>query len=509
MSLLPTNTKSTRDDPYSNQKANNKHGGVGDAVKRGEFATVIQYFPDRYTSNVKTESGRTIQGIPRLRTSPGDVATLAPGSEVLVSYDYGPPIIMGVMSTPASNNDDSTSYSSADLEGVGGQGLNKSSNSVGNYRNAAEPSDFIPGDDVKIGQDGNMLGLLSGGISLLKSGPLSQIRTHLINDLVEVLSRNFRLISDMGEFNITNEDGLINLSFRGGVDQRNEAGPDEEKWTIKLDLGSKGDMLNFELTTPTGQTLFRFHVDANGKAEIYGINGVEILSGSKDGGAHAEGHTGNSSREVDGHRTSTTGGDEERNVQGNCKENVGSDKTINAGNDVKVQSLRDTGISSGRNMTLRAEGGDGDAALIFDVEQGDWVSTVGSATSPDSNLRMATFAGDIAVTSALGGNISLETSLGEILTDSTQIALKTSLPSSVILGGNSLSSHLVKWEELQIHLQTLYTLLDTHRHIHDGTTAFAGSIPIIGLSGIPLVPFSPALSGSISTFKSLKAGVSG
>jgi hypothetical protein len=508
MGLLHHNVESTPSDPNSQQKGVGKYGGTGNSSRGGEFATVITYFPDRYTATVRTERGRTIPGVPRLRSSPGDVSTLSPGTEVLISYDYGPPVIMGVLSTPASNNDGSTSFSVGDVEGVGGQGLNQSQESVGNYRNATEPSDLMPGDDVRVGKEGNMLGLLEGGIALLKSGPLSQIRTHLINDLVEVISRNFRLISDMGELNISNEDGLINLSFRGGIDQRNEAGPDEEKWTIKFDLGSEGDMLNFELTTPTGQTLFRFHVDANGKAELYGVNGIEILSGSKDGGGHAEEHTGNSNRVVDGNRSAETRGDDTREVQGNSSENIGSDKEISVGNDLKQQALRDVALSAGRNMFLRAEGGDGEAALNFDVEQGDWVTTIGSATSPNSNMKVATFAGNVEITSALGGDFKFETPLGEIETDSTQIALKTSLPSSVILGGSTLISHLVKWEELEKHLKFLYRILDGHRHMHDGS-ATAGGSAVAGLTGKPLIPFGALLNGSIVTFKSLKAGVSG
>ena len=71
----------------------------------------------------------------------------------------------------------------------------------------------------------------------------------------------------MGITQVTNEEGRTNMSFRGGSDQSTETGSDEEKWGIRFDLGAKGDVFNFELTTPLGQVLFRIHVDADGACE--------------------------------------------------------------------------------------------------------------------------------------------------------------------------------------------------------------------------------------------------
>jgi len=81
------------------------------------------------------------------------------------------------------------------------------------------------------------------------------------------------------------------------------------------------------------------------------------------------------------------------------------------------------------------------------------------------------------------------------------------IPDSVVLGGSVLSSHLVKFEQLEAHLKILYSLLDTHVHAITGSATAAG-IPVVGATIQPVVPFSPLLSPSIFLCKSLTTGVS-
>jgi hypothetical protein len=480
-------------------------------ARRGEFGTIISYQADRYTATVRTEHGRTLTGVPQLRSAPGQIAPLEPGTSVLLNYEYGTPIILGVLPTPVGNADVKTKFSVTDTEGFGGQGLNKTSLNAGSdYRNPQEPDDVAPGDWVQMGSDGNSIGALSGGVNVIRSSALSQIRTHLVNDLVEIISRNYRHITDMGEYSVVNKDGRISMSFRGGTDQRSEAGPDEEKWTIRFDMGAAGDLLNFEFTTPEGQALFRFRVDGDGHCEIFGINGVAIHSGAQNGAAAVETTTGDKDQVVMGNQTTRIDGEVKKEVRGSDKTETLQDHFISAGNDARVQALRDMGLSAGRNLFMAVQGNITGESVIFDIESGDWKVDVGGPTSlnPKSGISFNTFAGDFSHESIAGGDFNVRSLLGALHTTTRKAVVSTNnLPDSVILGGDALTSHLVKYEQLEQHLMMLYQLLDQHIHIEQGT-ATAGPFPVVGVSGMPVVPFSSVLNSLIITMKSITSGVS-
>lgn len=504
MGLLPTFISATRPDPNRVRRlgGSGRLGGPGEAERRGEFATVINYQTDRYTATVRTERGRTLTGVPRLRSSSGEIVALPPGAEVLLTYDYGMPLILGVLTIPAAGNEGSDALPVSEITDVGGNAADASTiTSRGNFRLASEPRDVIPGDWVQTGSDGSLFALLGGGTAVMRGSALAQVRAHMLQDLIEIISRNYRQVTDMGEFTISNNDGHVNMRFRGASDQLTETGVDEERWTIKMDLGSEGDIFNFELCTPTGQTLFKIHVDSSGSCEIFGVNGVALTSGSRAGGRHVEEHTADSTRTITGNRESTTRGDETRVIDGNASTTIGGNCELNAYADMSIFAGRDTTLGAGRNLFLNVLG-DTTAptgnALTFDISSGNWVVNVGAATSPLGKAEINTQTGDINLKSILGGTINLDTPLGNIKTMSQTIKIVTAMPDSVILGGETLTSHLVKYEELERHLQSIYAAIDAHTHPVSGTATNA-----------PTVPVCTPLQGTLTLAKSLLAGVTG
>jgi len=460
---------------------------------------------------VRTERGRTLTGVARVRNAPGEVIPLPQGTEVLISHDYGLPLIVGVLEIPASSNtaDDAFAVTEdANALFIGGDGPNSSQSVTnGNFRRAREPRDVIPGDWVQMGEDGNMFAALGGGVNIMKSGTLSQIRTHLANNLIEVFSRNYRHITDMGEFSITNDDGRINMRFRGASDEATEASPDEENWTIKMDLGSEGDMFNFELCTPQGQTLFKLHVDSEGGAEIFGINGVAITSGSRSGGTTTQETSGSREDLIGGDRIVNIVGDDVVVVNSNQTITVTSDQQTDVGNDYRLQALRDMAIGAGRNVSLVVQGGEGDNALTFDVEDGDWVVDLGSTTSQSSGINFKTFAGNMKFETQTGGDFEFTSRNGNLKTTTNTAKIITGTANSVVLGGDTLASNLVKFQELRSLLQSLFVKLDTHQHM-GGAMVAAGTMPVTGLSAPPAVPIGAPLNGQIIQLKSTVAGVS-
>ena len=493
MSLISSSGPSRN--PNNPQIKGDRRGGVGDQNTSGAQGTVTDYRADTYTATVATADGRVIPGVGRMRSHPGDIAALPVGTEVLISWDWGFPIIVGIFPLPSGKNKGTATVSATDISGVGGQGENQSILPEGNYRNPGEPTDFIPGDIGTVGPEGNILAALTGGVNMLKSSPLSQIRTHLVNDLVEIISRNYRHITDMGESTITNENGRVNWCFRGGTDQRSETSGTEEKWTIRMDMGAVGDIFNLEFTTPKGQTLFKFHVDASGHCEIFGVNGVNISSGSRFDGGHSEEHSGNSTTAINGSKSTSVGGAQQSAIAGNATQDVGGDLTQTVGNDWGVQALRDMVISAGRQMIVSAQGSliPGGTALTFDIENGDWVVDIGAPTSPLSAFKMTTFKGDISHECTAAGDITNTTLLGNISNTSRAFKADTlGIPDSVVLGGAVLTSHLVKWEELYAYLSALHVALDTHVH---------------GPPGSPPSPIGAPLTGLLLGLKSLTTGV--
>jgi len=477
---------------------------------KGEFATVLSYQADRYTATVRTENGRTLTGIPRLRTSPGEIAALVPGTEVLLSFEYGRPLILGVM-PPTGGLSDETKFSLTDTEGFGGQGLNKTElGSGGEFRGPAEPDDAMPGDWAQMGPEGNLISVLAGGVNVMRSSGLSQVRTHLLNDLVEIISRNYRHVTDMGEFTVQNNEGRINMRFRGGTDQRTEAGENDNNWTIKFDMGAEGDLLNWEFTTPQGQTLFRFRVDSDGQCEIFGINGVAIHSGALNGGVSSEVTTGSREVAIGGDQKLKIDGTQTQTIRGSSTTDVLQNHAVSAGNDVLQNALRDLGIGAGRNLTMTVQGDPDADSVIFDIESGNWLVDIAGPTSPNpkSGHTLRTFAGDVNTESLAGGNFNFTSLLGDFFSQTKKAVFSTNtLPDSVVLGGRALTSHLVKYEQLEQHLMLLYQLLDRHIHLETGTSV-AGVFPVSGVSGPPVVPFSSVLNPLIMTFKSLTSGVS-
>ena len=109
----------------------------------------------------------------------------------------------------------------------------------------------------------------------------------------------------------------------------------------------------------------------------------------------------------------------------------------------------------------------------------------------------------------MGGDIKADTPLGNIKTTSRKVMLTTGgLPDSVILGGKTLMSHVVKYEELSGLLVALFNALALHCHAVPGTVFFGGPAnPCFGVTSIPVFNFA-ALSNQIPTIKSLQVGVS-
>lgn len=482
-------------DPNATHQGPSRHGGVAAPPASAELGQVVAVDSARMAYVVRTLRGRPLTGVPRKRSSQADLALLPVGASVVVRFDLGFPYIDGVLDLPAAPSDDA----GVPVTGVDGYSSPTTDFTTGNFRGPGEPSDLLAGDTVLGNKAGARVGVLEGGVAMLAGSGMAQVRAHALNDLVEVVSRNFRQVTDMGISEIKNTDGRINWSFRGASDQTNEAGADEENWTVRWDLGSEGDMLNFELTTPQGQTLFRFHVDSNGRAEIFGLDGVVIQSGCQNDEPHIAEHGGDSTDTVHGNRTLNTGGNRTETVEGQSTTTIDGGRSEVVGGDASTAAVRDIGISAGRNTHRTTAGAkDGSVALREAVLGGGYAVTIGQPAYPSPGYSLQTLRGDIDFESTLGGDFRVNTPTGNVKTNSRKVTLVTTLPDSVVLGGHSLASHVAKFEQLEVFLKALLKWCDTHAHP-----------PGAPVGGPPTVSASMLLSGLIAPIKSVRVGVGG
>lgn len=484
--MASNNPNATHDGPH-------RHGGVGRPTRgtTPEMGTVTSVDTERYAYSVRTMAGQNLPGLQRKRSSPSDLAVLPVGTTVLVRFDLNFAYIDGVLSMPAEEATDTgipvTGGSEASVNAL------TQNYATGTFRSNGEPSDLVAGDDVRGNASGARVGVLEGGIAVLMGSLLSQIRAHSLRNLIEIIARNYRMVTDMGEFKIDNRDGRVNMSFRGASDQASESGATEQNWTIRMDLGAIGDLFNFELTTPEGQILFKLHVDSNGRCNIFGLDGVVLQSGARSGEPAVTEQGGNSRDIVRGDRAVETGGNASSVVEGDNVRTVDGNELTSIGNDSATSTVRDYSVAAGRDVLVTAGG-----RHTTTVNDGDCKTTVGQATKPNGKYTVETLRGRILLKSLQGGNIDLETLSGQAKVSARKIMLNATGADSVVLGGEALVAHLARFEQLEILVNALFTHFDAHTHPTPS-----------GASGIPTVGMKLVLGRLVSAIKSLRVGVAG
>lgn len=297
---------------------------LGARLERG---TVIEVDARRHAYRVHLNSGRTIV-CGRLITSRGDTSLLDLRDVVAVSFDLGTPYIVGLLPPETAHVDAETSLTGT--EGHGGSDPALDARLGVSNQPGDAPADLLPGDSALRATGGAFVGALRGGVAALVGGPLASIHAFGQEDELRLNAGTFKMESWLGTLAITNEGGRPNLSLRAGTDQRTHTGADEGRFPIRLDLGSEGDVLRFELTTREGQTLFRLHVNPVGRVELYAAGGITVDEGN--GRYVTEGvHHGSSHRRVTGNDSHVVGGESGTQIDGPWRIACGGEARIATG----------------------------------------------------------------------------------------------------------------------------------------------------------------------------------
>ena len=384
----------------------------------------------------KQSGGAVYVGVPRKKEMPGSMAPLPVGTVVIVDLALGFPYIDGVLNIYASRAaTDSEAAFPPDTGDLEASELYPES-AQGYYREPGVPAAQLAGDWGHVTEDGNYIATLRGKENVMYGSPKAQVRTIGDKDLVRIVAEDYENYNAFGKFEVFNEEGRAGIRVRGGRDQLTESGGDAEQFTFFLDVGDEGDYFNMEVRTPGGAVLSRIHLSADGRVEIIGVNGVDIVNGGRapkkediggDSYTRIQGSDektvlGNSARAVEGSRSSEISGSEIRTI--------GTDDTASIGNDqvTNVGGRRKTIISGGNALKANPT----NKAVEESVVNGSYLLDIGNPLSGGNPAAQAGF--DLAV---YNGSVTIGANKSPLAPAPTKclVNINTLTPNSVALGG--------------------------------------------------------------------------
>lgn len=487
-------------------------GGAFQTQKK-ELAEVLTYFSQSNTYRVKTRGapgnpnqppGKLVT-VPRKVENPNVTAPLAKGTVVILCWDLGFPFIDGVLNVGSTRDQVEKGVKPVPKLGVAGSTVPDSGTGGGGYyRFPGMPDDALPGDFAAVTPDGNYIAALQGKESAMYGSEKAQVRVFGNEGLVRTICENFEQLSSLGMLEIKNDGGRCNLKFRAAADQLTESGGAEEQWTFHLDIGDKGDFFDMRVTTPSGATLSRFYMSADGHVEVLGVNGVSIINAGKSPRQEDDG--GDVIRRVQGNVTETVQGSITQATSSKRVSEVSEDDRLMVGHN-RTASVNNHDIASiGGNVTHTINGGDPltatplNTAVDLKVLNGSYRLDIGNPLHGASPAAMAGYGLFVHNGAVTFGQDPSPLSIPALL---ASVSLNTILPNSVALGGtvdrnpatttNPAMLHACMFEPLAALLSTLIALLDSHTHATSWGPSGPAMAPVPGGFATAISPMSPLI----------------
>lgn len=445
---------------------------------------VLDVHPDTYTCDVKTERGQYYGSLPwpRIFMSPdgmaGDVSVPMRGQTLAIHNELTEPQLsftiphrLDVTTPPGEHR---IVHGSTP---VGGQDGVYTATGRQDYRGGM-PADLLPGDWARVGSQGNLVAVLEGGTTVLKASELSKVIANSVGDLLQLIGRNTDLYSDFGEIRFRNQDGRVSMSLRGGSQQTTETHTEQEKFTIRADLGHTGELVDFRITDTKGRTIAQSHWKPDGTVERYADKALHEVVGTS-----YTFETTDKDETISGSYTFTVGSNVNGTVGGSLNQQVQGNVEFTSGNDTVLTGNRDTVIAAGRFFNVAVSGSatnlPGATAYSTVVTNGSYVIDIGNPAAGDiqaalSGFQLTTYLGDIQFGSTLG-----------------KVKIRTTLPASVEVGGQQGTFSAMLFELFEVWATAFGTAIDTHTH---GTS--------VGPTTPPVVPPYASTQGSITPIKS-------
>lgn len=441
-----------------------------------DSCTIVDVHEDTYTCDVITSDERPVNGLPfpGMQLNPpgtgGTVYVPKRGERYALHRELNEEYLGQAIPTPVLDTTPREGHRVFHAgEPVGGiDPESAASVSLQNFRGSMPP-DVLPGDWLRVGAKGNMVGVLEGGVVLLKASELSKVLATSAGDLLQLVGRNVDIFTDFGELKFRNDDGRVSMSLKGGMQQLTDSSPSEEKFTIHLDLGHSGDIANFRITDQVGNVVGQVHYKPNGSVETTNSGEVSVVNGKSE-------------KTVFGERKTIVEGESFETVTGTTNEStghkvtaVGTNYDIVTGQGFAVGAAQDISLSAGRVRTDTVSGSlkavPGDAAYKTVVTNGSVVVDIGNPAAGD--LMVAKSGYDLTATN----DIALRSRMGRVV-------VETNAPNSVQLGGVAPVWHTVRGEVLEQILDILKII--AAGHVHTSNKPGDPTLPPMGTDGLPV-----------------------
>jgi len=429
-------------------------------VERGNIVAVN---PPTLTCSVETETQGRFSGVPfpyLVQDSEGcggRIYVPRAGQQVILQQGIGVPFITQVL--PGSSDINSNLGGSASMHRAAIQSLNNS----GAFSPSAPasyvgrlPTTMLPGDWMWLGNQGQHLALLDGGIAALFAAPWSQMSCSQQDDTTFVVGRNLNIVTGFGNIRFFDDSGKSGMVFEGGTDQTLETGYGRDNWTVQARVGGEAEgLVDFRINNRDGEAVAKTVWKADGSI-------LSMSSGDQQqeyNGNMGFTYKGDRSCEVGGADLLTVGSNRIENFAGSQDTIVSQNKSCNILNDRADVISRDWVMQVGRIHNLKVSGDPAATPLTkaadWMVSNGSWVVDVGypgtDTGQAQSHIEFNTY--------NAGGKILFSSKADKIVLD-------TLIPDSVLLGsvGGVAITHAVMWEPLEILLKQLFLWATTHIH---------------------------------------------
>lgn len=208
---------------------------------------------------------------------------------------------------------------------------------------------FLPDDKVLVADGGAMLGLLSGGLAILKASPLAQIVLGKARDFIHIVARELRIMTDFGEMKFHHgSSGRTGMSIIGGALSGDEANAASGKPTVTVHLGDVPDAPDKRVV------IMAESVDEEDYALIaYGIDGDMEQATSRD---HRTSVGRNRDARVEGGDYAEIDGEQKLSVGGNQEAEIVGDRSVTVAGKVTETYGGNHQSSTGGNATHSSDG---------------------------------------------------------------------------------------------------------------------------------------------------------
>ena len=488
------------------------------STTRRERGLVVGVDTRRHAYRVQLANGGPISLMGRIKTGAGDLDLLPIGTPVRVDFSLGDPYIDGVLPLSVPEDPEEEVESIGDPASQTAADLSQNNYGV-NYRTPGEPVDLMAGDCVMRAPQGAMVSALHGRVAFMRGSRLAEMFLYGEDNHGELHTGTWRHWTWMGYSQIEKIGSAMNYRWRGSPTQVTPTAGDSVKYAVQLDVGASGDLIDLRVVNPTNQTLFRLHVNSQGRCELFAAGGIDQTGGGSSTRPHVERRHGDSELVLRGRRTETIEGRHQTEHRSGFVTEVIGNRDLRVSQDLVMEIGRATEQHTGGGK-VETVGGDlrvtvGTPGANNTVTErvfgstsrtvtGDTADTlVGSRTHTTGGSVTDTVTGTRALNS-VGATTVAASTIG-FTTTGGAFTVSSSLPADGVKLGSG-TSHVTKWEQLVPVIQSLVTMIDNHVHIVTPATlvlpAMAGpptSAPVNApmLTSATVLPLlAPGASGS-------------